>query len=394
MAVYEKWATIKYGAFTVGKDAAGYDVYFYGNTSGSYWLWDTSANAMVMAAVDIAIDQGQYIYLDGDQGGEYITSDVANYLMLNGTTGLNLAIAGTDEIAVTSASVTLATNELILSAANASLAQGYILYMDGQDGGEYVQSDTANELMLNATTALNLAIGGTDEVAVSATDVTLATNNLTLTLGELALGAGNASVVQGAAIYLDGQDGGEYLYAPSADHATLNATTEVLLAVGGNTEFAVTATTVVIGSNNLALSAGSIAIAQGLYIYLDGDQGGEYLISDATDYAMLNGTTGVNLAVGGTDEVEVTASVVTLATNDLALNDGDVAVAVGHVIYLDGQDGGEYLFSDATDEATLNATTAVNIAIGLTDEVAITASAVTLATNNLPLTNKNFSEPP
>ncbi len=455
MPTYEKWATIKYGSFTVGKDGSGYDVYFYGATSGSYWLWDSSANAMVMAAVDIAIDQGQYIYLDGDQGGEYITSDAANYLMLNGTYGLSLAIAGTDEVyvtgtaitiatndvtlsagdisvaqgrwvyldgqgggeylqsdvadkamlnatteidlaigatdevAITASAVTLATNDLTLSAGDISVAQGRWIYLDGQGGDEYLTSDTANEATLNATTAVNISIGGTDEVAVTASAVTLASNNLTLTLGELALSAGNASVVQGAAIYLDGQDGGEYLYAPSADHATLNATTEVLLAVAGTSEVAITATAVVIGSNNLALSAGSVAVAQGSYIYLDGDQGGEYVISDAVGYAMVNGTTGVNLAIAGTDEVAITATAVTLATNDLTLSAGRTSVAQGYAMYLDGQGGGEYLVSDVANYATLNGTTGVHFAIGGTDKILVTSGTTTF-TNDLAMTAGEF----
>ncbi|KKN76902.1 hypothetical protein LCGC14_0365530 [marine sediment metagenome] len=476
MPTTHRWAQRFYNTITVGKDAAGHDVKFFGDTSGSYWLWDASANAMVLANVDIAIDQGQYIYLDGDQGGEYITSDVANYLMLNGTYGLSLAIAGTDEVYVTGTAVTIATNdvtlsagdltltagnasvvegaiiylagqdsteyltsdatgysmlngltgvnlavggtdevavsasavtlatnnltltlgELALGAGNASVVQGAVIYLDAQDGAEYLTSDTTDEATLNATTAVNISIGGTDEVAVSSSAVTLGSNNLTLTLGELALGAGNASVVQGAVIYLDGQDGGEYLYSPTASEATLNATTEVNLAVSGTTEVAIGATTVTIGSNNLVLSTGSVAIAQGQYIYLDGDQGGEYLTSDVADYAMLNGTTGVNLAVAGTDEVAITASAVTLASNNLTLTLGELALGAGNasivqgaVIYLDGQDGGEYLTSDAVGYAMVNGTTGVNVAIAGVDKILVTANTTTL-TNDLTMTAGEF----
>ena len=48
MAVYEKWATIKYGAFTVGKDGSGYDVKLYGATSGNYLLWDESGDDLLL----------------------------------------------------------------------------------------------------------------------------------------------------------------------------------------------------------------------------------------------------------------------------------------------------------------------------------------------------------
>jgi len=48
MPVYEKWKTIKYGAFTVGKDASGYDVKFFGATTANYLLWDASANSLLL----------------------------------------------------------------------------------------------------------------------------------------------------------------------------------------------------------------------------------------------------------------------------------------------------------------------------------------------------------
>ena len=49
MAVYEKWPTIKYAPFTVGKDDVGHDVKFFGATTSKYWMWDESANAVVLA---------------------------------------------------------------------------------------------------------------------------------------------------------------------------------------------------------------------------------------------------------------------------------------------------------------------------------------------------------
>ena len=48
MAVYEKWPTIKYGPFTVGKDDVGHDVKFFGATSGKYFLWDESEDTLVL----------------------------------------------------------------------------------------------------------------------------------------------------------------------------------------------------------------------------------------------------------------------------------------------------------------------------------------------------------
>ncbi len=147
------------------------------------------------------------------------------------------------------------TGDIDLGGEDISVDQGRMIYLDGQDGGEYVTSDAANKLMLNATTEIDLAIAGTDEVAITATAVTLATNNLTLTAGELALGAGNASVVQGAVIYLDAQDGGEYITSDAANELTLNATTTLNLAIGTSDIISIAAATVTL-NKDLAVAAG------------------------------------------------------------------------------------------------------------------------------------------
>ncbi len=147
------------------------------------------------------------------------------------------------------------TGDIDLGGEDISIDQGRAIYLDGQDGGEYITSDAANKLMLNATTEIDLAIGGTDEVAITATAVTLATNNLTLTAGELALSAGNASVVQGAVVYFDGQDGGEYISSDAANELMLNATTTLNLAIGGSDIISIAAATVTL-NKDLAVTAG------------------------------------------------------------------------------------------------------------------------------------------
>ncbi len=141
------------------------------------------------------------------------------------------------------------TGDIDLGGEDISVDQGRAIYLDGQDGGEYITSDTTNKLMLNATTEIDLAIAGTDEVAITATAVTLATNNLTLTAGEI-------SVALGHVVYFDGQQGGEYIYSSSANELNINATTEILLTIGGGTEIALTASTLSILGVDVSVTAG------------------------------------------------------------------------------------------------------------------------------------------
>ncbi len=149
-----------------------------------------------LGAEDISVDQGRSLYLDGQDGGEYIRSDTANELMLNATTAINLAIGGTDEVAISATAVTLATNNLTLTAGEISVAQGHVVYLDGQQGGEYITSDAGNELTVRATTTLNLAIGGSDIISIAAATVTL-NKDLSVTAGEFISGAPVKQTVTG-----------------------------------------------------------------------------------------------------------------------------------------------------------------------------------------------------
>lgn len=64
-------AVVSYGGLTVGVDDTGYDVKFFGASSGTYWLWDEDADTMHIAegkftmttATETATDPGRHIYL-------------------------------------------------------------------------------------------------------------------------------------------------------------------------------------------------------------------------------------------------------------------------------------------------------------------------------------------
>ena len=73
--------------FTVGVDDTGYDVKFFGATSGAYMLWDESTDDLVLAGA-------AKLYLYDAAGGESLSSDGTD-LTINAGTDLNLT-AGTD----------------------------------------------------------------------------------------------------------------------------------------------------------------------------------------------------------------------------------------------------------------------------------------------------------
>lgn len=133
---------------------------------------------IALADEDVSVAQGDYIYLDGDGGGEYIYSETQHYMEIKATTGIDLKIGSTDEVAITATAVTLASNNLTLTAGNltvggtsalqdnVTMTSGKYVYLRGTS--EYIVSDGASNLMMNAATTVSLAIGGTDEVNLSA----------------------------------------------------------------------------------------------------------------------------------------------------------------------------------------------------------------------------------
>lgn len=171
---------------------------------------------LTVTVEDISIAATKYIYLDGQDGNDYLRASTDNNVILNGQTTVNLGVAGTTEVAVSSTAVTLATNNLTLTAGNISVAQGYYYYLDGQGGGEYIRSDAIGRTMINATAGIDLAINGTDELEIDSADVSVLSNNLNLS-------AGSFSVVQGQYVRFDGPTGGERIYSQAADKLTIRA---------------------------------------------------------------------------------------------------------------------------------------------------------------------------
>jgi len=88
------------GTVTVGVDDTGYDVKFFGATSGAYMLWDESTDDLVLAGA-------AKLYLYDAGGGEYISSSGSALTISSGSgfiTGLIAAIAVPPQIALPEAS--------------------------------------------------------------------------------------------------------------------------------------------------------------------------------------------------------------------------------------------------------------------------------------------------
>ena len=100
------------GTVTVGVDDTGYDVKFFGDTSGNYWLWDTSAdgtvqvgNSQLTGTLTVGVDDtGHDVKFFGATSGQYMLWDQsADELALVGDTKLSFHdAAGGENIIATS----------------------------------------------------------------------------------------------------------------------------------------------------------------------------------------------------------------------------------------------------------------------------------------------------
>ena len=245
---------IKPSMVTIGSASQDTDVKIFLGASDQYVLFDVG-NALVTFAKtdvaiagdltitldDISIEQGKYIYLDGQSGSEHIRSSAVGKITItaSGTGADDITLAGT---------VTVSDDLVMAAGKDIAVPQGAYIYLDGNAGGEYVYSDTAGDLMVNATTNARITIGGTDEYDFNAT--TLAMNANTIT------GSGDiiCNDAAGPTMQDEAATGTNPTLIPNRADETTGigwATNEVRIVVSGGDEYDFTATTLDMNSNTL-----------------------------------------------------------------------------------------------------------------------------------------------
>ena len=101
------------GVINVGLDDTGYDVKFFGDTASAYMQWDASADDLILGgAAGLIVPDGQLTL-----GSTAITSTAAEINLLDATAGsaLSEGLAGGDGIIINDASDSNATKKVLLS---------------------------------------------------------------------------------------------------------------------------------------------------------------------------------------------------------------------------------------------------------------------------------------
>jgi len=172
--------------FTVGENDTGYDVKFFGATSGAYMLWDESTDDLVLAGA-------AKLYLYDAAGGEYISSSGSALTLSSGgvawelpaadgsadqllktdgsgnldwttvsVTGLSTSATGT-VATLADAIVTLSPSTYVRIDGGATQAGEVRLYEDSDDGTNYVGFKAPN-VGTSYTLTLPTATGSASQV--------------------------------------------------------------------------------------------------------------------------------------------------------------------------------------------------------------------------------------
>ena len=338
----------------IGVDDTGQDVKLFGATSGSYMLWDESADALILTdstPINIGDSTDMAIYHDGSNSyikhsgtGElrigttttgkaisigHTTSEttVNDNLTVTGniTAGGNVTVTGTLDLGDTNitnlGSVALDTitndgtditidsgGDIVLDAGGTQIYLkddgtlfGSLTNSSGQLVIKSSASDTTAITMSGANVAIagDLTVSGNDIKSSGATAITMSGANVTLPGNLTVTGTStindHVTVAQDKKIYFDSTDTYIYANTDSAEDLVIGADDNIILEPDGE---------VTVSAGNLALTDGNLVITAADHGIIHTNSGTVTQGTNATTGVTLNTTSGV-----------ITTYAATLATN-------------------------------------------------------------------------------
>ncbi len=145
------------GTVTVGVDDTGHDVKFFGATSGSYALWDESADSLLLTdSTPLKIGDSQDLTLYHDGSNSYITNAQGALKVATETSGIAVSIGHTTSETTINDNLTVTGT---LTGTLATAAQGNVTSLGT------LTTLTVDNVITNGTT---LDIGGTNVTSTAA----------------------------------------------------------------------------------------------------------------------------------------------------------------------------------------------------------------------------------
>jgi cytoskeletal protein CcmA (bactofilin family) len=261
---------------TVGVNDTGYDVKFFGATSGAYMLWDESTDDLVLAGA-AGIDLAGDIDVDGTANLDAV--DIDGAVQIDGTLTTGVDDTGVDVkfFGATSGAYMLwdeSTDDLILAGAAK-------LYLYDAAGGEHISSD-GTDLTIASGAALNLTattdvvipanvgvtFGSGEKIEGDSTDLTITSGakiNLTAT-SDVVIPA-NVGITFGTGEKIEGDS--TDLTVTSGGAINLTATTDVVIPNSVGIQFGGASEKIEGDGTDLTISANNLTVDAAADIILD-----------------------------------------------------------------------------------------------------------------------------
>jgi hypothetical protein len=358
-----------HNTLTVGIDDTGYDVKFFGATSGSYALWDESADSLLLTdSTPLKIGDSQDLTLYHDGSNSYITNAVGALKIATETSGIALTIGHT------TSETTVADN----FTTTGDTSVGGTLGVTGvATFATHVALGDSDILKLGASTDLTLYHDGTNSYitnAVGALKIATETSGIALTIGHTTSEttvADNLSVTGNVTVGVDDTGGDVKLFGASAGAYALWDESANLLDLRGATAA---------GPGYLKLTTGELTVVDAdilgridFQAPLESD-GSDAILVGASIYAEADAT--FSATVNNTDIVFATGKTATAAERFRFTADNEIGVA-GANYGTDGQvlTSGGAGAAVAWEDASAGAVTQINNATA--NELVTIASTTT-----------------
>ena len=379
-------------AITVGVDDTGYDVKFFGATSGSYFLWDESADSLLLTdSTPLKIGDAQDLTLYHDGSNSYITNAVGALKIATETSGIAVTIGHTTSEVTVADNLTV-TGTLTLGS-GAELTEAELELLDGITAGTVAASKAVVvDSNKDIGTFRNVTIDGT----FSDGNYTFDTSGNVSGLGTIGSGAiTSSSTVQGTTItattaFVPDASDGAALGTSSLEFSDLFLADGAVVNFGDDQDVSLThvADTGLLLSSTDQLQFGD----SGTYIYQSAD-GVLDLVSD-TEIEINATTIDINGNVEISGDLTVSGDDITMGTNtsgaaliadgtnfNPVVISGDIAIAT---------DGTASIGSGVIVNADVNASAAIAdsklATISTADKVSAAAIQVDGATDGTGIT--------